>query len=225
MYFKKDLFAEGFHTLIPREVEIGDILVLSRNRFFYVDDIDSEFINDQVADMYIDTESDELEDPTDEDVLPEHEKFHFYDEENKSIRNVPGRTEIIVYRRVIGNHNRRNAYLSDAWYCLPAGAIHWLANGEHGISSKTLFSVLSGLNIMAGWGYCHPLDGDDFRRCYLLIESCPRWKDELPKMMQVSPQWSEVVDNWDKLSDYLRQSQTSMEKATEMYEFMKEIGC
>src|SRR5690348_9121224 len=51
-----------------------------------------------------------------------------------------------------------------------ANAMWWVRNGEHGTSSKTMFKYLSGSNMMHIERDSHPIDPDDFRRCYLLLK-------------------------------------------------------
>lgn len=100
----------------------------------------------------------------------------------------------------------------------------WIRNGERGLSSETMFGYLhdGGMKI-AKWETT-PSDPDDFRRCYLLLKAVPQWKSELHKLKSVSPVWSNLVDNWDKLTEML---EDLMEKKTDngMYKFMKSLGC
>lgn len=78
-------------------------------------------------------------------------------------------------------------------------AIIWLAIGHRGTSSDTIFSVLTGFNVMKGRQQCHPLDPSDFMRCRVLIESCPEFKPELHKMRTLGHYWATIVNNWDCL--------------------------
>lgn len=109
----------------------------------------------------------------------------------------------------------------------PRNAAWWLANGEHGLSSKTIYSVITGQNIMGTrYGYAHPCDPDDFRRCYLLLKAVPEWRIKLDRMRSISPVWNSLVDNWDKLTEMLEVAMKSKTgKAPEMYDLMKSIGC
>lgn len=85
-----------------------------------------------------------------------------------------------------------NAYLSPA-------AINWLASGERGISSDTLFSTLTGVDAMNGFAPCHPWDPADYRRCALLLDQCPELRSKLDLMRAVSPTWNALVDRWDEI--------------------------
>ena len=100
----------------------------------------------------------------------------------------------------------------------------WLANGERGVSSETMFEVLAYRRILGGLPGCHPCDPDDFRRCYLLLKTVPEWKHQLNRLRTLSPVWSKLVDNWDKLTELL-EDQLKNHKPNGMYELMKKLGC
>lgn len=100
----------------------------------------------------------------------------------------------------------------------------WLAVGEHGTSSKTIYSVLSGQSIIARTNYCHPLDPDDFKRCHKLLEMIPEWRGEMHEMRAVSPVWAKLVDDWPMLTDMLLE-QLKTHKPNGMYERMRTLGC
>lgn len=101
----------------------------------------------------------------------------------------------------------------------------WVENGEHGISSKTMYDVLAGgrTGIINKQEYSHPRDPDDFRRCYLLIKAVPEMRNDIDKMREISPQWRAIADNWDKLAEMLEE--LFKKKSSKMYDFMKSIGC
>jgi hypothetical protein len=98
----------------------------------------------------------------------------------------------------------------------------WIANGEHGISSKTMFNILSDDNRIQNLYQSHPHDPDDFRRCYLLLQSCPHFVGKLQRMRSVSPTWSNLVDNWERLTEML-EWQFQFKKANGMLEFMDSL--
>lgn len=100
----------------------------------------------------------------------------------------------------------------------------WWKNGERGVSSETMYSQITGLYVAAREPLGHPHDPDDFRRCYLLLETIPEWKEELNKLRPVSPVWDKLVDNWDKLTKMLEE-QMETKKDNGMYKFMQELGC
>lgn len=101
----------------------------------------------------------------------------------------------------------------------------WIKNGEHGISSKTLLSVLGGCSEWAfpKHNWHHPCDPSDFRRCSMLLDTIPEWRKELYKMKDVSVVWAKLVDNWDKLELMLKEQMSG--KKNNMLEFMQSLGC
>ncbi len=100
----------------------------------------------------------------------------------------------------------------------------WLREGERGISSEAIFSVLSGVPISNKGRLWHPSDPDDFRRCYLLLKFVPSWRARITEMGNISTVWAAIAENWDKLSEMLEAGMKTG-KAPEMYQFMKSLGC
>jgi hypothetical protein len=95
-------------------------------------------------------------------------------------------------------------------------AMWWIANGHVGSSSKTMWNCLIG---NSNFPINHPYDPDDFSRCWKLLEAVPEWKTELQKLKPLSRQWSNLVDNWDKLTEFY-EDMRKVKKANGMYEFM-----
>lgn len=73
----------------------------------------------------------------------------------------------------------------------------WLQTGDRGVSSETIFSVLSGVKIARKCG--HPYDPADFFRCYQLLKAVPAWRARIGEMANVSQVWVILVENWDEL--------------------------
>lgn len=110
----------------------------------------------------------------------------------------------------------------------------WAINGEHGLSSKAMFNKLCiGLQVRAmPLDYYnqkqHPCDPDDFKRCYKLLNAVPQWKGRLSELKELSPVWSALIDNWDKLTEmYEENIRTNWVNYKEigMYELMASLGC
>lgn len=77
----------------------------------------------------------------------------------------------------------------------------WYRGGERGVSSESIVSHLTG-------GFRRhpnesPLDGDDLRRCLLLLEAVPEAKAHFHLMADVSPEWAVIVENLDRFRDLL----------------------
>lgn len=102
-------------------------------------------------------------------------------------------------------------------------AMWWIANGFVGNSSKTMWNCLMG---NSEFPVNHPYDPDDFSRCYKLLQAVPEWKNELQKLKTLSKAWSNLVDNWDKLTEmYELNEKQGWKKYKEvgMYEFMSKL--
>lgn len=82
---------------------------------------------------------------------------------------------------------------------LSKAAARWLAGGERGVSSNTMFTVLTGVNALGEWPKDHPYDPDDFRRCRKLLDAVPELKERLPLMATVSAEWEALVAKWDDI--------------------------
>jgi hypothetical protein len=98
-------------------------------------------------------------------------------------------------------------------------ALFWYNHGHVGMSSKTMFHCLMGHE---DFEINHPHDPDDFSRCYKLLEQVPEWKNELHKLKPLSKQWSNLVDNWPKLTE-LYEFMCSENVNVGMYEFMQTL--
>lgn len=82
---------------------------------------------------------------------------------------------------------------------LPDAATRWLANGERGNSSETIFTHLTGVVANRGSRNSHPYDPADLRRCRLLLEQVPELQPLLPKMAEVSTAWANLAAGWDEI--------------------------
>lgn len=101
----------------------------------------------------------------------------------------------------------------------------WLMHGEHGLSSKAMFNHLTRATYTnLSNSEIHPCDPSDFRRCYLLLKAVPQYKPRLKELKALSPVWSNLVDNWEKLTELLEE-QMETKKDNGMYDLMKTLGC
>lgn len=76
-------------------------------------------------------------------------------------------------------------------------AMWWLANGETGTSSKTMWNCFMNNE---NFPINHPYDPDDFSRCYKLLEVVLEWKKRLHQLKGLSYEWDNLIDNWDELT-------------------------
>jgi len=105
-----------------------------------------------------------------------------------------------------------------------ARAMWWIENGEVGASSETMWGCFMENKYFS---INHPHDPDDFKRCYKLLQAIPEWKTELYKLKQLSMVWSNLVDNWDKLTEMYEENMKTNWKHYEkvgMYELMQECA-
>lgn len=117
---------------------------------------------------------------------------------------------------------------------LSTNAINWLASGERGVSSNTLFSVVTGISAQSDGSSSHPLDPDDFKRCEKLLRKCPEIRAELWRMSEISQVWAALVKNWSYIVDLFESEVPGVldggqwpfrTPATKTYEYMKTLGC
>ena len=102
-------------------------------------------------------------------------------------------------------------------------AIWWLNNGKVGMSSKTMWNKF--LNNQ-DYDISHPYDPDDFSRCYDLLQDIPEWKSRISELKDLSIAWSNLVDNWDKLTEMFEQNRKEKWVNSEkigMYEFIQTL--
>lgn len=84
---------------------------------------------------------------------------------------------------------------------LSEDAVKWLAVGQQGLSSQTLFQRLTGVKLTNT--EAHPADPSDFGRCRLLMEQVPWLRNRLGEAREISATWAKVVDHWDELSEQM----------------------
>lgn len=88
---------------------------------------------------------------------------------------------------------------------LNADAQAWLANGEHGLSSATMFWRFTDIRppcIADDPEPAHlPRDPDDLRRCRLLLEKVPIFQVLTDELRALSEPWCALIDQWQELCD------------------------
>lgn len=80
---------------------------------------------------------------------------------------------------------------------VPHSALEWLVDGERGRSSEAVFAHLTHAKSMATTA--HPHDAHDFRRCRLLLDRVPEFRDSFLQVRYLSPAWAKITKNWGKL--------------------------
>ncbi|WKW45497.1 hypothetical protein P3875_06810 [Myroides sp. JBRI-B21084] len=78
----------------------------------------------------------------------------------------------------------------------------WIVFGEVGMSSKTMWAVVSNTinpNNIKKFRAEIPYDADDFSRCYKLWKDCKLSDSDLLKIKETYPIWQPFIDNWYEL--------------------------
>lgn len=82
--------------------------------------------------------------------------------------------------------------------------IEWIATHRVGISSKTMWTALMGIDTKASCKYVKhdiPYDAADFELCYDLVSFCeitPAY--DFPKITAVFPWYAPILDRWETLT-------------------------
>jgi hypothetical protein len=98
----------------------------------------------------------------------------------------------------------------------------WLKGTDTGVSSKTIYSVLSGINF-----YLRdtdvPHDPDDFGRCYRLLKRFPGWRERMGDVAEKFPAWKPFVREWGAMTD-LYEQEFPTGQAPLLYAMMQKIA-
>lgn len=113
---------------------------------------------------------------------------------------------------------------------LSEAATRWLASGERGLSSETIFEHLTGVQVLKdhwrSYGPHTPSDPADLRRCRLLLEQVPELVPLFHKMSTASKEWAALVKNWAELCTTMDAEapnwRTKGEAAPKTYELIKQ---
>ena len=102
-------------------------------------------------------------------------------------------------------------------------ALWWIANGQVGLSSKTMWQHFMDQPIVR---LNHPHDPDDFSRCYKLLEAVPEWKPRILELSVRSKSWKNLAENWNKLTKMFEENERNDWKTSKeigMHDFMKTL--
>lgn len=97
--------------------------------------------------------------------------------------------------------------------------MEWLLGDDTGISSKTIFSVMTGTP--CAWTGT-PLDPSDFGRCYRLLALFPEWRDRMHEVSAAYPAWTRLVESWGELTA-LYEQEKDQNNAPLTYALMKRL--
>lgn len=101
----------------------------------------------------------------------------------------------------------------------------WLLNGRVGMSSKAIYSHMTGLECEDGYSY--PIDPGDLNRCLLLLELIPEWQHRMPEMAMYGTHWAALTANWSEITGcFLNEVGLDWchgKRAPETYALMKKV--
>jgi len=104
--------------------------------------------------------------------------------------------------------------------------LEWLLGTDTGVSSMTIFSVLSErYQAEAKEKYKRadtPHDPDDFGRCYRLLERFPAWRKRLGEVAAEHPAWARLVEHWDKMEALWRE-ELPKKSCPKLYRLIQEL--
>ena len=110
------------------------------------------------------------------------------------------------------------------------GLAAWLASDDTGLSSMCMartLAPLAGLDGVpgagVGYGAQHPIDPDDFGRCFRLLEAVPALRKHLSHMATVSTAWARLTDVW-AAREALYREEAPKKTAPKLYARMKQLG-
>lgn len=110
---------------------------------------------------------------------------------------------------------------------LSTNAIAWLASGQRGLSSNTLFTFATGVDAEEDDGHNYPHDPDDLSRCRKLLDQCPELVANLSRVAEAGPEWAGLVARWDEICGLMDEESPEWRagkgRATKTYALMKEI--
>lgn len=110
-----------------------------------------------------------------------------------------------------------------------AAELTWLFGRDTGLSSLTIFSVLSKHEIARqsalakiGRRGSLPRDPEDFGRCHRLLECFPAWRERLPEVAECFPGWKALINAWEELTS-LYLEELPIGKCPKLYDRMQKL--
>lgn len=89
---------------------------------------------------------------------------------------------------------------------IEARAYAWKRGDDTGVSSNTIWYTMMGLPWASWWRPSPPMDPADLGRCHRLLDAIPEWRERLPEVVRLYPEWGPLVREWDRLIGlYLRE--------------------
>lgn len=111
------------------------------------------------------------------------------------------------------------------------GLSAWLQSDDTGLSSGHMaFNLAAATNhparhMTSQYAECrHPLDPEDFGRCYRMLRAVPEFRPHVGEMAAAGETWAKLASVWLEL-ERLYEEELPTGKAPKLYERMKQLGC
>jgi len=99
--------------------------------------------------------------------------------------------------------------------------IAWYRGSDSGISSETIFEVMTGIPVK---NHYIPLDAGDFGRCFRLLEKFSEWHPRMQEVADRFPEWQPFVSCWDEMTRLYKEAILKEDrKAIKLYRFMETL--
>lgn len=102
----------------------------------------------------------------------------------------------------------------------------WLKGTDTGVSSRTIFSVLSsryGAGALGSSSPDFPYDPSDFGRCHRLLERLPAWRARMGEVAAKHPRWAPFVERWEEMTaTYVEEQPTGYGPCPRLYEALQQ---
>ena len=111
--------------------------------------------------------------------------------------------DLQALREAPETYDRAQRLAASLPHALSPEAKQWAVWGEQGTSSQLIFATLTGwMGLIRGerrGSAPYPHDAGDFRRCLLVVEQIPGFRERLPELSTLSPEWERLVTSWSDL--------------------------
>lgn len=102
--------------------------------------------------------------------------------------------------------------------------IGWLLGNDTGISSKTIFAVMMGEDVINYFGPGVPQDPADFGRCHRLLFHFPAWRARLPEVSAKYPAWGPLIREWSFLTAMFMENEAQgITRMKDLYDKMQTL--
>jgi hypothetical protein len=98
----------------------------------------------------------------------------------------------------------------------------WPLSDDTGVSSKAIYSHMTGRRPQTAPFGNHPHDPADFGRCYRLLQLAPHWELRIAEMSTYSQVWARLAAAWPELKA-LYEEELPTGSAPKLYARMKEL--